>query len=92
MGWLALLGSANIVGIVGPMFPVWNRPDFRAGRTYVYMASAAAAFLPGLHYAMIYGTTHLPHSYDNPAFLNLGLTLFQYTLGGVIYATRFPEW
>jgi adiponectin receptor len=56
------------------------------------MASAAASFLPALYYILKYGTVHLPHVYDNPAFLNLGFMLLQYFLGGLVYASRFPEW
>jgi adiponectin receptor len=91
VAWLSLLGIANLVGIVGPMFPNWNGPDFRKQRAMIYLASGASSFGPAFYYFYKYGTQHIPHHHENPAFTYLVYMAIQYVLGALVYSSRFPE-
>jgi adiponectin receptor len=83
--WTILLATCNMVGIFGPMFPLWTAVSFRPIRTSIYLASGAAVFLPGMYYLYVNGSDKLP------AMGYLISMILQYIIGALVYASRVPE-
>lgn len=85
MGLLALFGG---VGVVGPMFPVWATPRFRAGRTIIYITSGILSAIPIMHYLCFYD---LPENIPFWAMKGFVLMGGIYIVGAMIYALKIPE-
>ncbi|KAI8914224.1 hemolysin-III related-domain-containing protein [Gorgonomyces haynaldii] len=88
---LILLCIANLVGIFGPMLSFWRKPEFRVGRTVVYITSGCVGIVPVTYYIMKYGMDAFPDHATNIAIPCTLFMVFQYIFGAVIYANRFPE-
>ncbi|KAL7753125.1 hypothetical protein RI367_001577 [Sorochytrium milnesiophthora] len=53
--YLGLLVLVSLVGIVGPIVPVWATARFRIYRTLIYLGSGVIAAMPIMHFLAYYG-------------------------------------
>ncbi|KAJ3261799.1 Adiponectin receptor protein 1 [Boothiomyces macroporosus] len=88
---LILLGLVNLVGIVGPMFEVWSKGEFRTYRALLYIASGAFAIIPVSYFVIKNGLGHLPSISENPALVWMGLMVAMYLIGAYFYVNQIPE-
>ncbi|KAJ3314179.1 Adiponectin receptor protein 2 [Boothiomyces sp. JEL0838] len=85
------LGVVNLVGIIGPMFPIWTRGSFRTWRSLIYISSGGFIVFPIGYYLAKHGFDHFPDPNENPGFVYMSLMLCLYLLGAFFYVNRIPE-
>ena len=91
IGWCSMIVVVNSIGIIGPMFPWWTGPRFRAGRAIIFLSSGAVSAGPLFHYLALYGTAGFPDSKEYFGFLGIVAMMLLYLIGVAVYVGRFPE-
>jgi predicted membrane channel-forming protein YqfA (hemolysin III family) len=86
-----LMLALNMVGFVGPFFMIWWSPKFRVRRTFIYLSSGLACFIPSIYYFLRYGTASLPNWRTNFGMTGILLMLTLYVTGVAVYIYKVPE-
>ncbi|KAJ1504305.1 Progestin and adipoQ receptor member 3, partial [Coelomomyces lativittatus] len=69
----------NSVGIIGPVFQTWASPQFRVGRTLIYLGSGLGSGLPLLHFLWLHGG--IPENLPFWGLYGFGIMGLTYLLG-----------
>lgn len=89
--WSLLILASNSFGIIGPLFPWWTGPSFRAGRAIVFISSGVLSGGPLFHFIWEHGLSELPDWKTRLGGIGVLWMACLYLVGVGVYVSRIPE-